>query len=78
MSLSRRLQALETRLGTSSRPALIIAVEDADAETALETAKAEYRAAHPGWLGDVCFLIWVNSQETNDALCQTIAELGER
>ena len=77
MFLSRRWQALETHLGTSSRPALIIAVEDTDAETALERAKAEYRAAHPGWLVDVCFLIWVNSQETKDALCQTIAKLSE-
>ena len=78
MSLSRRLQALETHLGTSSRPALIIAVEDTDAETALERAKAQYRAAHPGWLGDVRFLVRVNSQEAKDALSQTIAKLGER
>jgi hypothetical protein len=78
MFLSRRLEAPETHLGTSSRPAVIIAVKNTDRQAALDKARAEYRAAHPGWLGDVCFLIWVNSQETKDALSQTIAKLSER
>ena len=56
---------------------MIAIQDDADSEAALERAKAEYKAAHPGWLGDVCFLVWVNSQETKDALCQTIAKLSE-
>jgi hypothetical protein len=78
MFLSRRSQALETRLGTSSMPALIIAAEDTDAEVALERAKAQYKEEHPDWQNDISFLVWVNSQETKDTLSQTIAKLGER
>jgi hypothetical protein len=78
MFLPRRLQALKTYPGTNNIPAVIIAVKNTDSKGALEKAKAEYRAAHPGWLRNVCFLLWVNSQEAKDALSQTIAKLGER
>ena len=78
MFLQRRLRAIETHIGANSRPALIIAVKDNDSEAALEKAKAEYKEQHPEWQDDVSLVVWVNSQETKDALLQTIARLSER
>jgi hypothetical protein len=78
MFLQRRLQALETRIRTNNTPSVIIAVKNTDSQATLEKAKTEHRAADPGWLGDVCFLVRVNSQEAKDAPSQTIAKLGER
>ena len=77
MSLSRRLQVLEAKLGTNNEPAVIIAVKDTDRETALERAKTEYKERHPDWLGDVSLVVWVSSQDTKDDLYQTIARLSE-
>jgi hypothetical protein len=77
MFLNRRLQALETHVGTNDMPAVLFVIEDADAEAALERAKAEYKQEHPSWQGDVSVVVWVNSEETKDALCQTIAKLSE-
>ena len=78
MFLQRRLQALETHIGTNNTPALIIAIQDTDSEAALERAKAEYEKDHPEWQGDVSLVVWVNSQETKDALLETIARFSKR
>ena len=77
MFLHRRLQAIEAQIGTNNRPALIIAVKDTDGQAALERAEAEYKQEHPDWLGDVSFVVWVDSQETKDALLETIARFSK-